>query len=638
MENKKLSSGAYGGVSGKEYKPYISTNNKIGVNFVVLILGIVLAALFAASTTYSGLKAGLTVAAGIPGAILGAGLISFFTKNDRALKTNILQGMSSGGESIASGIIFVLPAIFVIGGNLTFIEGLITGVGGAILGLGFASLVHNYLIVEEHGKLMYPEALAISETLVASDTGGESLKYMGIGFGIGGLITTIAGGVFTFINNTISFIGDSAYKWSFKLEVNPLLIGIGFIVGLEVALTMFAGSLLANFGIIPLIGYFADFAKDNISVWNDSAIALNNMSAAEISGSYAKYIGAGMMLCGGIIGAVKLLPVIYSSLKETLSAKKQDKDSNGFGIGLLFIGLIISFSAGFFITGGSLLLAITATILSMMLMLLFVIVAGRLTGTIGTSNLPVSGMTIASLVIVTLLFMTLGFTSAADNKTLLLFGTLIVTAIAIAGGYMQSQKVTFILGGNKNDMQKMFSIAAITGVVVVISTIMLLKDQLIMGDSFAMPQANLMATLTAGIMQGNLPWVMIIVGVFLAIVVHFLKLPIMIVAIGFYLPISTTSIILVGALIRAILEMKEKDNEVTLKARISNGVSLSSGLVAGGSIIGLIGIALNISGVIKPTEILDIFSGNIAAIILLVILVILMIIPIYFMKVKSGNE
>lgn len=637
MENKKLSSGAYGGVSGKEYKPYISTNNKIGVNFVVLILGIVLAALFAASTTYSGLKAGLTVAAGIPGAILGAGLISIFTKNNRALKTNLLQGMSSGGESIASGIIFVLPAVFVIGGGLTFVEGLVMGIGGAILGLGFASLVHNYLIIEEHGNLMYPEALAISETLVASDTGGESLKFMGIGFGIGGVITAISGGVFTYINNTIAFLGESFYKWSFKLEVNPLLIGIGFIVGLEVALTMFAGSILANFGIIPLIGHFADFAKDNITVWNDSSIALNNMSAPEISDAYSKYIGAGMMLCGGIIGAIKLLPVIYSSLKETLGAKKADGESNSFGIGLLVVGVIASFIGGFIITGGSMVLAITATLLSMVLMLLFAIVAGRLTGTIGTSNLPVSGMTIASLVIVTLLFMVLGFTTAADNKTLLLFGTLIVTAIAIAGGYMQSQKVTFILGGNKNDMQKYFSVAAVTGVIIVISTIMLLKDQLIAGDSFAMPQANLMATLTAGIMQGNLPWVMIIVGVFLAIVIHFLKLPIMTVAIGFYLPIATTSIILVGALIRVFLEMKEKNNEKVLKARVSNGVSLSSGLVAGGSIIGLIGIALNITGIVQPTEIMASLAGNGGAIGLLIVLIVLMVIPIYFMKIKSDE-
>ena len=638
MERKKLSNDAYGGVSGKEYKPYVTSNNKVGMNTTVIIIGILLAALFGASTTYSGLKAGLTVAAGIPGAILGAGLISIFAKDQRILKTNLLQGMSSGGESVASGVIFVLPAVFVIGGNLSFIEGVGAGLAGAILGIGFASLVHNYLIVEEHGKLMYPESLAISETLVASEAGGEALKFMGIGFGIGGFITAISGGVFTFVNNTISYVSNKTFKWAFSLEVNPLLIGIGFIVGLQVSLTMFAGSLLANFGIVPLIGYFTDFAKDGIMVWNDPTVAINSMTPQQISGAYWKYVGAGLMLCGGIIGAIKLIPVIYTSLKETFTAKSENGNSNKLGIRLLLLGVIISFIAGFIITGENILLTIIATILSIILMLLFVIVSGRLTGTIGTSNLPVSGMTIASLVIVTLLFMVLGFKTVENNKTLLLFGTMIVTSIAIAGGYMQSQKVSFVIGGDKGDMQKFYTISSITGVIVVVGTIMLLKDQLIAGENFAMPQANLMATLTAGIMQGNLPWVMIFVGVFLAIVVHLLKLPIMTVAIGFYLPIATTSIILVGALIRVILEIREKKNEKVLEARISNGVSLSSGLVAGGSIIGLIGIVLNITGIIKPFELSAFMSSNVAAIGLLALLVVLMSIPIYFMKVNIGDE
>ena len=637
MKNKKLSEGAYGNVSGDKYVPYITDKNKVGANLIVLILGVFLAALFAASTTYSGLKAGLTVAAGIPGAILGAGIISIFVKNNRVLKTNLLQGMASGGESIASGIIFVLPAVFIIGGNLSFVEGVLTGIGGVVLGLGFASLVQNFLIVEEHGNLMYPEALAISETLVASDTGGESLKFMGIGFGIGGLVTAISGGMLNLINNAISYAGRSSYKWAFALEVNPLLIGIGFIVGLEVSLTMFAGSILANFGITPLIGYFANFAGEGVGVWNDSSIALNSMSAAQISDAYSRYIGAGMMLCGGIIGAIKLLPLIYTSLKETLGARTQDGESHKFGVGLLLAGVVLSFLAGFAISGGNMVLTIAATILSMILMLLFVIVAGRLTGTIGTSNLPVSGMTIASLVIVTLLFMTLGYTSGSDNRILILFGTLIVTAIASSGGYMQSQKVAFIMGGRKSDMQKYFTMASIVGVLAVVGTIIILKDQLISGENFAMPQANLMATLTSGIMQGNLPWVMIFVGIFLAIVVHLLKLPIMTVAIGFYLPISTTSIILIGALIRLFLELTIK-NEKELKARVSNGVSLSSGLVAGGSIVGLIGIVLTITGIITPGELTGVLAGNGAAIVLLIVLVVLMAIPIYFMKVTISDE
>ena len=186
-------------------------------------------------------------------------------------------------------------------------------------------------------------------------------------------------------------------------------------------------------------------------------------------------------------------------------------------------------------------------ILSFLLSLLFVIVSGRLTGTIGTSNLPVSGMTIASLVIVTLVFVIMGWTSPENNKSLLLFGTFIVISIAVAGGYCQSQKVTFIIGGDKGEMDTYFMISSVVGVAVVVGVILLLSNQLSMtGDNvpFSLPQANLISTLTAGIVSGELPWHMIIVGAVIGIVLFLLKLPIMTIAIGFYLPISTTSIIL----------------------------------------------------------------------------------------------
>ncbi|MDF9866812.1 putative OPT family oligopeptide transporter [Bacilli bacterium PM5-3] len=637
--DKKLSKGAYGGVAGKDYVPYISDKNNTGGNLIVLLIGILLAALFAASTAYSGMKAGLTVAAGIPGAIVGAGLISVLAKNKGILGTNLVQGMSSGGESVASGIIFVLPAILLIGGKINFLEGVGVGIAGVLIGIGVASLVHNYLIVEEHGQLMYPESMAISETLVASDTGGEALKYMGIGFGIGGVITLLSRSVLGVANNVISYVGDTAYKWKFELEVNPLLLGIGFIVGLEVSLTMFAGSILANFAVNPLIGYFADMAKDGVMVWNDPNTAINAMDVGTISGAYGRYIGAGMMLCGGIIGAIKLIPVIITSVKQTFAAKSGEGESNSMQFIILIAGVVLAFVAGFVISQGNIVMAILGAVVSLILMFLFVIVAGRLTGTIGTSNLPVSGMTIASLVILTLIFVVMGWTSEIDNKILLLFGTLIVTSIAMSGGYLQSQKVTYIIGGNKNEMQKYFTIAGLVGVIVVVGTIVILATQLTEVNAqgepiFALPQGRLMATLTSGIMSGNLPWVMIFAGIFLAIVCHLLKLPIMTVAIGFYLPIATTSIILVGALIRVLVEKVTKD-EAERDARVSNGVSLSSGLVAGGSIIGLIGIALQVMKVINLKDLTGFAAGNGIAIILLIIVVVATACPILFGKIKK---
>ena len=640
--NKKLPKGAYGEVSGKDYVPYITDKSRTGGNVAVLIIGIILAAIFAASTTYSGMKAGLTVAAGIPGAIIGSAFVGAFARSKGILGKNLIQGMSSGGESVASGFIFVLPAVILIGSQITFFEGLAVGVGGVLFGIGIAAIVHNYLIVEEHGKLMYPESMAISETLVASEAGGDSIKYMGIGFVISGFITVLTGSFLNVANNVMSLVGSKFYKWKFDIEVNPLLLGIGFIVGLEVSLTMFAGSILSNFGIAPLIGYFTDMAKDGAMVWNNPAMPLNQMDVGAISSSYVKYIGAGMMLCGGIIGAIKLIPTIIASIKETLKAKSsagEGEEGSSIQMILLLGGVVIGFLAAFLISG-NIVMAIIGAIISLLLSLLFVIVAGRLTGTIGTSNLPVSGMTIASLVIVTLVFVIMGWTDLEANKSLLLFGSFIVVAIAIAGGYTQSQKVTYIIGGSKNEMQRYFTIASIVGVIVVVGVILLLSDQLrATGDNvqFALPQANLMSTLTSGIMSGSLPWVMIIVGVFMAIVLYALNLPIMTIAIGFYLPIATTSIILVGALIRLFVELVSK-TEKEKEVKVSNGISLSSGLVAGGSIVGLIGIILQVTGVVTPKVPSGFAATNSMAIALLVVLVVLTALPIVLSKVKNNEQ
>ena len=641
MENK-LSKEAYGGVHGKDYVPYINDKSKKGVNLTVLIIGIILSTLFAASTAYSGMKSGLTVAAGIPGAIIGSMLIGVFAKSKGILGKNIIQGMSSGGESIASGMIYVVPAIILIGSQVTFFEGVIVGIGGCLFGIGASSLVYNYLIIEEHGKLMYPESMAISETLVASEGGGDAIKYMGIGFGISGAINVLTGSFLNLINNTISLVGSKFYKWKFATEVNPLLLGIGFIVGLEVSLTMFAGAVLANFGIAPLIGYFTDMAANNMNAWNDASIVINQMDVSAISGSYVKYIGAGMMLCGGIIGALKLIPTIVVSIKETLKARTSNNGNSEGSSGemiILLASVVIAFVAAFMISG-SIVMAIVGAIVSLILSLLFVIVAGRLTGTIGTSNLPVSGMTIASLVILTLVFVVMGWTSTADNKSLLLFATFMVVAIAVAGGYSQSQKVTYIIGGSKKEMQNSFVIASIVGVVVVTGTIILLSSQLAVTGpeaQFALPQANLMSTLTSGIMSGNLPWGMIITGVVMAIFLFFLDLPIMTIAIGFYLPISTTSIILVGALIRVFVEKMCK-SEAEKEARVSNGISLSSGFVAGGSIVGLIGMILQVTGIITPKTPTGFAAGNMMAVVLLVILVVATALPIMVGKVKKNEN
>ncbi len=639
--HKQLPKESYGGVDGKDYVPYISSGNRLGGNAVVMVAGIILAALFAASTAYSGMKSGLTVAAGIPGSILGSAIIAALARPKGILGKNLLQGMSSGGESVASGLIFVLPSILLIGGQVTFLEGVIVGVAGVLFGIGVSTLVHQYLLVEEHGKLMYPEAMAISETLVASEGMGESLKYMGIGFGIGGVITLVTGAFLNQVNNVISYVNESFYKWRIQMEVSPMLLGIGYIVGTDVSLMMFSGSILANFAVLPLIGYFASFAGDAATVWNDPSVHVNAMTVGDIGRSYLRYIGAGMMLSGGLIGAVRLVPTIVTSIRETFGAKAGGSTEAGAQIGRIILlgGVLVSFAGGFVISGGNIVMAILVSVLSLVLAMLFVIVSGRLTGTVGTSNLPVSGMTIASLVLVALLFVGFGWTTPGNNKSLLLFGSFIVTAIAMAGGYSQSQKVSMILGGSRNEMSKYLTVAALVGVLTVVGTILVLKDQLVLaGDQvqFALPQANLMATLTEGIVSGRLPWGMIIAGMVMGVFFFLLRLPVMTVAIGFYLPIATTSIILVGALVRMLME-KTASSDADKDAKVSNGISLAAGLVAGSSLVGLVGIILQVSGVLKVADIGGFAASNTMAWILLVVLLVATIATLFTAGTKRAK-
>ncbi|KRK12168.1 oligopeptide transporter [Lacticaseibacillus zeae DSM 20178 = KCTC 3804] len=625
-----------------KYVPYATerTQENSGGSTAIFIIGAVLATIFAASTAYSGMKAGLTVAAGIPGSIIGSGLVGVFAKKKGLFGKNLLQGMSSGGESIASGMIYVLPAIIIIGGRVNFFAGIAVGALAVLFAVGMASLVENYLLVEEDGKLMYPESTAISEALDASEAGGDALKHMGIGFGIGGVITLLTTQVFGWVNSVMTFVGSTSYRWKISTEVNPMLAGIGFVVGLDVSLTMFAGSILANFAITPLIAYFTQMAGGHAHVWNDVHMLMSQMNIDTVAGSYTKYIGAGMMLCGGIIGAIKLIPVIVTSIKKTLNARNNSgEEKNSLGIMALLVATIAIFIVGAFLTG-NMVITILAGIMSLVLALLFVIVSARLAGTIGCSNAPVSGMTIASLVVMTLVFALMGWTSNTHNETLLLFGVFIVTAISVGGAYMQTQKVNYLVGGRRSEMMKYFLLAALIGVVVVVGTTVILSPQLAVKSAdppFGLPQANLIATLTTGILSGNLPWIMIIVGIIMALVCWMLNLPIMTVALGFYLPISTTSIILVGALLKLFIQ-KTTQNKELRETRLSAGVSLSSGLIAGGSIIGLIGIILHVTGVLQNRVPAGFAGSNAMAVVLLIIMAAAIIVPLMVIKHPAAKK
>lgn len=606
MDDKKLPHGAYGGVSGSEYVPLLSKEKFTDeTSLRVIIIGLCLAAVFAGANAYLGLMSGMTVAAGIPGAILGAGVLMIL--NNKSISgTNTIQAMSSGGESVASGMIFVLPAVMLIGAQVNFLTGLTIGFVGVGLGAGFTAFIRKYLVIQSHGELIFPESMAVSETVLTANTGGFGLKVMAIGGVIGALVVTLSNqfiglfqGAFLFDESSTSALtGDTKYR--IDGEVNPALIGVGFIVGKEVGLVMMAGAILSNLVLIPLIGMFAGYADASAIVF-PATMPLVEMGSGDMFKYMIKYIGAGAIATGGIISVIKLIPVMIVSVKEVIGARKGGVDASEDMSPLIALAAIIGtfiVAVGLsFVMGVSVMYALIGGFLAIVMAMLFTVVAARLTGQVGTSNLPVSGMTIASLLVIATVLSFLMNQAGIDSKLtsifIILLLTIVVTAISTAGGFAQSLKATFIIGGTTKKVEMLYTLGGIVGVCVVVPVIMLLESKILSGEALA-SQANLMNLLTTGIVTGKLPWLFIFIGVAIACMLYFAKLPVMSFAIGMYLPMAVSLCVLSGGIIRHFVDKKYQNDTVEQEARVGKGIIISSGMIAGASISGLIYAAIGL--------------------------------------------
>ncbi len=588
--NETLSKTAYGGVDGTKYVPHVK--NKSGISELkisTIFLGILMSVLFAGANTYLGLTAGITIAAGIPSAILGGGLLVAIFRRKSILEGNMIQSMASAGESIASGVIFVLPAIIITGAVFDPFQAIVAALVGMLLGSAVMLLVRKYLIIQSHGDLLYPESMAISEVLVASDAQGEGLKILAIGGAIGGLVKSLGSEVFAFFNSAPTVV-ISSMKAQLGVAVAPALVGVGYIVGIEVGLAMVAGTVLANFAMIPLFGFFGALTPDLIVF--PSTVPLSEMSPSAIGSKYTRYIGAGAIATGGLITIVKIMPTVFVSIKKTLSnisVTTSDNYDPDLSLKLAIAMAIFSFVVVAIIPG-QLFVGLIAATLVVVCSVLFAIVGARMTGIIGTSNLPVSGMTIASLLVITPAFVLLGHKDINAIGIIVLLGTTVVTAISLTAGFSQSLKATFIIGGTTKQVQKMYMLSAVVGVLVVVGLIYVLEQAYGFskeGSILIAPQANLVSMIITGITDGNLPWVFILSGVAIAIALALLKLPIMSIAIGFYLPITTVFAVFIGGLLRVIVERKYKNDPTMLDNKITKGTILAAGLVAGEALIGL---------------------------------------------------
>ncbi len=579
----------------EEFKPYISAD-KVMPEFTptAIMVGIFMTVVFGAANAYIGLRVGMTISASIPAAVISMGIIRGIMKRDSILENNMVQTIGSAGESLASGAIFTLPALFIWSQELGMAEPKIISIVmislvGGILGALFMLPLRKALIVNEHGVLPYPEGTACSEVLIAGETGGSKAKTVFLGLGIGS--------VFKFITDGIKLF-PSEIEWAIPgyrgaaigMDTLPALLGVGFIIGPQIAGYMVSGAILGWLVLIPLISHLGQFIPDIIYPALDP---LSQLGYWDIWDNYIRYIGAGAVAFGGILSLIKSLPLIVTTFKEALGGLKEtagvqstlrtDEDMS-IKVALLGIVVIIIFiGATDFIPVG-----IPGALIIGIFGFFFATVSARLVGLVGSSNNPVSGMTIATLLITSIIFKAIGFDGEAGMIGALSVGSVICIIAAMAGDMSQDLKTGFLVGATPRKQQYGELIGAVVSALVIGYILLLLNKAWGFGSTeLPAPQATLMKLVIEGVMGGNLPWALVFIGASIGLVVELLGIQILPFAVGLYLPIHLSTPIMVGGVIRGLLE-KRRANDSHLKERIDGGILFSSGLIAGEGLIGIL--------------------------------------------------
>lgn len=631
----------------EEFKPYVPAD-KVQTEITVssVLFGIFLAVVFGAANAYLGLRVGMTVSASIPAAVMSMGFYRVFRaffKRSTILESNIVQTIGSAGESLAAGAIFTMPALF-----LWAKEGVIDQPGmftiaaialcGGLLGVLFMVPLRNALIVKEHGVLPYPEGTACAEVLLAGEQGGSSAVSVFSGMGLAALFKLIVDGLKVVPGIVTAPI--KALKTEFSAQVYPALVGVGYICGPKISSYMLAGGLIGWFVLIPAI---ITFGGDTILYPGTDTIA--NMYAAggasAIWGSYIRYIGAGAVAAGGIISLVKSLPLIVTTFVDAIKGLK----SGGKGTGLrtdkdmdmriILIGILAVTIAIW------LLPQIPVTFLGALLIVIFGFffgaVSSRMVGIVGSSNNPVSGMAIATLLLATIALKVTGDTGAHGMMGAIGIGSVICIVAAMAGDTSQDLKTGYILGATPVKQQIAELIGAVVSAFAIGSVLVLLDSAWGFGtEELAAPQATLMKMIVEGVMDGNLPWALVFIGVFIAVVIEILGISVLPVAIGLYLPLELSSTIMIGGIIRWFVDKKNKNKEVNEDA--SSGILFCSGMIAGEGLVGIILAILTVAGVAGKIDLSARVNTGIVGGVLLLILMILCVIKFALPKKEKKDE
>ena len=625
----------------KEFKPYVPAE-KITPEFTFasIFMGIILAVVFGAANAYLGLRVGMTVSASIPAAVISMGVIRLVLRKDSILESNMVQTIGSAGESLAAGAIFTMPAIFLwakdgVAESPSIITITLISLCGGVLGVLFMIPLRNALIVKEHGVLPYPEGTACAEVLLAGEEGGSSAKSVFAGMGLAALFKFLVDG-FKVIPGVVT-ANIKALKTELSAEVYPALIGVGYICGPKISSYMLAGGLLGWFVFIPAI---VTFGADTVLYPGTDTIMniYNKDGASAIWSYYIRYIGAGMVAAGGIISLIKSMPLIASTfvgavkgMKDSGSAgsKRTEKDMNmkvvlaGVAAIILLIWLLPQIPV-----------SLIGAILIVVFGFFFGAVSSRMVGLVGSSNNPVSGMAIATLLFATLCLKMSGDTGSHGMVGAISIGTIICIITAMAGDTSQDLKTGFILGATPKKQQIGEIIGAIVSALTIGLVLILLDKAWGFGTTeLAAPQATLMKMIVEGVMNGNLPWALVFIGVFTAVVVEILGVPVLPVAIGLYLPLELSTTIMIGGAIRWVVDKKSK----TKSDEAGSGVLFCSGMIAGE---GLVGIILAILAVVGLEEKINLSGsinlGTIGGIILLIVMV--ACVTLFAMKNKAEGS
>ncbi|MFZ0390359.1 MAG: oligopeptide transporter, OPT family [Calditrichia bacterium] len=589
----------------EKFKPHVPPEATI-TDFSVraLIVGAIFGILFGSANAYLGLRVGLTISTAIPLAVIS---VALFKAMDRVwgkatiLEANIAQTTGSASSSLASGIIFTIPALFMWGFDPGILQIGLLGLLGGMLGIVFMIPLRRFLIVEEHDTLPYPEGTASAQVLIAADKGGSNAKFVFEGLGIG-LIYKAFLSLAKLWPSEVEIAVPGLKKGVLGLEATPALMGVGYILGFRISAIMVAGGLLSWLGIIPAIAHFGEQAA--APMFPETDLLISEMSASLIWTRYVRYIGAGAVAVAGIITVFKSLPTMINSLKigikelspgaiaEGQSRERTDRDlSFKVVAAVVLLFLVISISTPFVVGVDQMLVTrIVGSLAIALFAFVFVTVSSRIVGMVGVSSNPTSGMAIVTLLGTSAVFFMLGWTDTVSKTAVLTIGTVVAVAASIAGDISQDLKSGYLLGATPKKQQASELFGAFSSAFFIAFAVIMLGKAFGFGSSeIPAPQATLMKTVVDGVLQANLPWGLVLIGASFAVVAELLSVPSLPFAVGIYLPLSTMTPVFVGGVIRYIVEkIRGQQSESVAAKQTKSGILLSSGLIAGEGVMGVL--------------------------------------------------